>query len=150
MAGAGETEERIAGADLSRAGSPAARMEGKWEKDTAGTSHGTRVLCPNGVAASHFSPGWAGGTGRLRDSPQQTRAPRGAHWELQQMDPAGQLGSSARSHQTATCDQGCSQASASPCARSWLQESGPNLVIINSGLLQIRHGALPTWVPGFV
>lgn len=66
MAGAGETEERIAGADLSGEGSPAARMEGKWEKDTAGTSHGTRMLCPNGVAASRFSPGigWGNGPGQ--------------------------------------------------------------------------------------
>lgn len=80
-------EERIAGADLSGAGSPAARMEGKWEKDTAGTSHGTHALCPNGVAASHFSAGM----GWVRASPQQTGAPRGARWGLQQTHPAGQL-----------------------------------------------------------
>lgn len=64
MAGAGETEERIAGADLSGAGSPAARMEGKWEKDTAGTGRVTRVLCPNSVAASRFSPGMGWGNGQ--------------------------------------------------------------------------------------
>lgn len=79
MAGAGETEERIAGADLSGAGSPAARMEGKWEKDTAGTGRSTRVLCPNGVAAARFSLGM----GWVRSRPQQTGSSRGARWGLQ-------------------------------------------------------------------
>ena len=75
MAGAGETGERIAGADLSREGSPAARMEGKWEKDTAGTGRDTRVLCPNAVPLPAFPPGWAGGMGEVSASLGQTRAP---------------------------------------------------------------------------
>lgn len=88
--------------------------------------------------------------GQVRASPQQTRAPRGARWGLQQMHQVGQLCSSAGSYQAATCNQGCSRASASPCARSWLQESSPDLVMIGSGSLQIHHGALRTRLPRFV
>lgn len=136
MAGAGEVEERIAGDDLSGAGSPATRMEGKWEKDTAGTSHGTCVLCPSDVPASRFSPGM----GRVSANPRQVVASRGAGQRLQQNHPAQQLRSLARSHRAATCDQGCCWASKSPCARSRLQgRDGP-----------IRCGALLTRLPRFV
>lgn len=63
MARAGETEERIAGADLSGEGSPASRMEGKWEKDTAGTGRDT---LPQQCPISRFSPrmGWGNGPGQ--------------------------------------------------------------------------------------
>lgn len=69
MARAGETGERIAGADLSREGSPAASMEGKWEKDTAGTGRDTRVLCPSSVLLPACPPGWAGAMARAGPAP---------------------------------------------------------------------------------
>lgn len=91
MARAGETEERIAGADLSGEGSPASRMEGKWEKDTAGTGRDTRVLCPSSVPFPAFPPGWAGAMGRVRANSQHSRAPGGICRGLPQMHPLGQL-----------------------------------------------------------
>lgn len=71
MARARETQERIAGAELSGEGSAAARMEGKWEKDTAGTGRDTRALCPSNVPIPACPPG----TAQLRAGSQHTRAP---------------------------------------------------------------------------
>ena len=76
--------------------------------------------------------------------------PRGAHRGLQQMHSSVQLGSLAESRRTATRDQVCSRASASPCARSWRQGCSPDLAIVSSGSLQIRRSVQPSRLPGFI